>query len=503
MSFSKKLTLFPLLFSASIMAQQGEFTSMQMKDVALNRVKVDVEGAANRLAKGIQFATISNEDRNDFNEAAFTGYHQFLADSYPKVHKTLQKELVGKERQFSLLYTWQGTNPELAPVVLMAHQDVVPIVPETKHQWQHDPFGGVIADGYIWGRGAIDDKSMIHAILEAAEMKIAAGFVPERTLIFAFGHDEEVGGEDGIKHLVDVLEQQKGYQKIALVLDEAAPMAPGLFPGIAQNTALISVAEKGYVSLSLTVSGAGGHSSMPPASSNIGILAKAINQLETNPFPYRITSTLRDQYRYLGPELPESTHDMYSAVAYGSDDKLTPLEQKFIEGMSAHPLTQAMLRTTTAVTMINGGIKANVLPTTATAVVNFRILQGDTIESVIETVHAVVNDERVTVADVSQSINPSAISPVGSKEYNLIEHTIRQTWGNDLIVTPFLAVGGTDAKHFAAKSFAPNVYRYTPLQLESGKDIARFHGINERILAKELAGSISFFYTFMDNVQSL
>ncbi|WP_448213812.1 M20 family peptidase [Colwellia sp. MEBiC06753] len=479
-----------------------ELTSMQMTDVAPARVAVNADEAAKRLAKGLTFKTISNQDRNDFDEAAFGGYHQYLASAYPNVHRTLTKEVVGEQRQFSLLYTWQGSDPSLAPVVLMAHQDVVPIVPETRDQWTHDPFGGVIKDGYIWGRGAIDDKVMVHAILEAAEMKIKAGFQPKRTLIFAFGHDEEVGGSDGIGHLAGLLEK-RGIKHIAMVLDEAAPIAPGLFPGISKNTALISIAEKGFTSLALTINGSGGHSSMPPDHSNIGILAEAVTKLENNQFPYRITPALRSQYRYLGPELPTSQQPIFSAVAFGNEQQVTPLEQTFIEQMSKLPLTRAMMRTTTAVTMINGGVKDNVLPTSARAVVNFRILHGDTVDSVIETVKSVINDERIDVSVVSQSTDPSAISPVATKEYNLIEKTIRQTWGNDLIVSPFLAVGGTDAKHFSSRPFAPNVYRFTALQLESGKDIARFHGINERILVKELAGSISFFNQLMSNVQSM
>lgn len=178
-------------------AGDQDFSSMQMKGVEQIEVKVDLDGAAKRLSKAVQFPTISNQDRSDFNEQAFNDYHNFIEQSYPLVHKTLKREVVGDPRPFSLIYTWEGKNPSLPPAVFMAHQDVVPIAEESRNQWKEDPFSGAIKDGYIWGRGVLDDKNQIHAILEAAEMKIKEGFQPERTILFVFGHDEEVGGPEG------------------------------------------------------------------------------------------------------------------------------------------------------------------------------------------------------------------------------------------------------------------------------------------------------------------
>ncbi|HRX56943.1 MAG TPA: M20/M25/M40 family metallo-hydrolase, partial [Verrucomicrobiales bacterium] len=281
-----------------------DFSSKQMKGVEQITIDVDLDGAVKRLSKGVQFPTISNQDRSDFDTEAFKGYHQHLVDSYPNVHKTLKREVLGDPRPYSLLYTWEGKDPSLPPALFYAHIDVVPVPEDSRNQWKQDPFSGAIADGYIWGRGVLDDKNQIHAILEAAEMRIKEGWRPSRTLYFVFGQDEEVGGAEGAKKVADVLEG-RGIKRFAYVMDESAPITPGIFPGIPDNTALIGIAQKGFVSLELSVNGVGGHSSMPPKESNIGILAKAITKLEAAQFPYKLHPALRQQYRYLGPELDE------------------------------------------------------------------------------------------------------------------------------------------------------------------------------------------------------
>ncbi|EMK6667534.1 M20 family peptidase [Vibrio fluvialis] len=493
-----------LALTASVSAwavEDQDFSSMQMQGVEQVEVKVDLEGAAQRLSQAVQFPTISNQDRSDFDEQAFNNYHDFLVESYPLVHKTLKRELVGDPRPFSLIYTWEGKDPSLPPAVFMAHQDVVPIAEESRDQWEVEPFSGEIKDGYIWGRGSLDDKNQIHAILEATEMKIKEGFQPERTILFVFGHDEEVGGPEGAKHAADIIEQR--YDKIAFVIDESAPLIPGVFPGIRDNTALIGIAQKGYVSLEIAINGIGGHSSQPAGESNIVALAKAVEKVEAAQFPYKIHDAVRYQYRFMGPELPEDQQPMYKAVAYGDNDSISDLEQKFIDVMSQNQVTRAMLHTTTAVTMFNAGIKDNVLPPAATAVVNFRPMPGDTPEVIIEHVKKAIGDERITVRDISASTPATNVADPNGEGYKMLEKTIRQTWGNDLIVSPFFVIGGSDSKHFQARDFAPDVYTITALQLENVKEFEGFHGVNERILVDEYGRSIGFFYKLMDNLENL
>lgn len=479
-----------------------DFTSMQMTGVEQISIDVDLDGAVERLSKGIRYKTISNQDRDDFDTEAFTGYHKFLEQSYPNVHKTLKKEVHGDPRPYSLLYTWEGRDPSLQPALFYAHMDVVPVPEDSRDQWKVEPFAGTVKDGYIWGRGVLDDKNQVQAILEAAEMKIKEGWQPSRTIYLVFGQDEEVGGAEGAKKIANVLEE-RGIERFAYVMDESAPLTPGIFPGIEENTALIGIAQKGFISLELAISGVGGHSSMPPEESNIGILAKAITKLEDAQFPYRIHPAVRSQYRYMGPELDKEQQPLYAAVAFGKDGEVSELEQQFIDVMSKNEVTRAMLHTTIAVTMFNAGIKDNVLPPSATAVVNFRPMPGDTPEVIMEHVKNAIDDDRITMRDISASTPATNIADASTGAYKMLEKTIRQIWGNDLIVSPFFVVGGSDSKHFQSRPFAPDVYTITAIQLENTEEFKGFHGVNERILVDEYAKSIGFFYQIFDNLEEL
>lgn len=487
--------------SSALSDDKKDFSSLQMKGVEQITIDVDLDGAVKRLSKAVQFPTISNQDRNDFDVKAFEGYHKFLVEAYPLAHKTLKREVLGDPRPYSLLYTWEGKNPDLPPALFYAHQDVVPVPQDSLDQWDQKPFSGAVADGYIWGRGVLDDKNQIHGILEAAEMKIKEGWQPSRTLYFVFGQDEEVGGPEGAKHIADILEQ-RGIKRFAFVLDESAPLTPGIFPGIPDNTALIGIAQKGFVSLELAMNGVGGHSSQPPKETNIGILAKAITKLEAAQFPYRIHEAVRHQYRYMGPELDKDKQPMYAAVAFGKDGEMTDLEKKFIEDMASNQVTRAMLHTTIAVTMFNAGIKDNVLPPAATAVVNFRPMPGDTPEVIIEYVKKAIGDDRITVRDISASTPATNVANPDGPGYKALEKTIRQIWGNDLIVAPFFVIGGSDSKHFQARPFAPDVFTITGIQLENTKEFEGFHGVNERIKVNEYAKTIGFFYQLMNNLDT-
>ena len=405
----------------------------------------------------------------------------------------------GDESRKTLVARLPGDGSRGKPLILLNHTDVVPF---ERQYWTVDPLGGEVRDGYIWGRGVLDDKNQIHGILEAAEMKIAEGWQPERTLYFVFGQDEEVGGPEGARHVADVLED-RGIERFAFVMDESAPLVPGIFPGLPDNTALIGIAQKGYLSLELAIHALGGHSSQPPEESNIGILAEAITKLEDAQFPYRIHPALRAQYRYLGPELDEARQPVYAAVAFGKEGEMTDLEQAFIEEMASNQVTRAMLHTTIAVTMFNAGIKDNVLPPAATAVVNFRPMPGDTPEVIIDHVRKAIDDDRITVRDISASTPATAMADPEGPGYKALEKTIHQIWGNDLVVAPFFVIGGSDSKHFQARPFAPDVYTITGIQLESMKEFEGFHGVNERIPVDEYAKTIAFFYQLMDNLDDL
>ncbi len=447
-------------------------------------------GAAERLATALTFRTVSLPPPAPPEREEFRALHLWLTETYPRVHETLARETVG---ELSLLYTWEGVDPSLAPVVLMGHQDVVPVIPGTEDRWTHPPFGGVIADGWIWGRGAMDDKATVIAILESVESLLAEGFRPRRTIYIAFGHDEEVGGRQGAQKIADLLESRR-VGDYALVLDEGGAITEGMMPGTDGPVAIIGIAEKGYVSLELVAAAEGGHSSTPPESTAIGILSRAIQRLEDDPFPLRIDGATREMLAFVGPEATFSRR-----LAIANLWLTAPLVKR---GMANSPGGSASLRTTTAATMFDAGVKDNVLPITARAVVNFRILPGETVESVTERVRAVVDDARITI-DTAFGFgqDPSPISDVESPAFRLVGRTLREVLpGEELLVTPYLVLGGTDAKYYAPRS--RNVFRFLPVFIREG-DMARVHGTNERLSVESVDLAIRYFRRLIRNTDEL
>ncbi|NKB90345.1 MAG: M20/M25/M40 family metallo-hydrolase [Acidobacteria bacterium] len=452
------------------------------------QIDVDASALAARFAQALTYPTISNQDRGNVDVAAFEGLHQHFAESYPLVHETLMLETVN---DLSLLYTWTGRDPSKPPILLMGHQDVVPVIPGTEADWLHPPFGGVIENDVVWGRGALDDKSSVVAILESVELLLSEGHQPERTIYLAFGHDEEVGGPEGAGAIAELFEQ-RGIGPFGLVLDEGGAIADGIMPGYDGRAAIVGIAEKGFISLELRVEGDGGHSSTPPDVTNIGILAAAIERLQENQFPARLDGAAVEMFRYLAPELP------FAARAVMSN--LWLFRPVLVRLMLQEPASAAMVRTTTAPTIINGGVKDNVLPINATAVVNHRILPGDTRDSVMQRVNDVIDDSRVQVRDISTSHDPSAVSSPDSAEFLLLGKTLRQVIGNDVIVTPYLVMGGTDAKYYSGKS--PAVFRFLPVVM--GADgLTMVHGTNERVDVASMVLAVRYMTQFIRNTDEL
>lgn len=464
--------------------------SLQPPSADAVAITVDEGGSLERFVGAIQIPTISFEKTEDTDSAKFRELHTYFASSYPLVHENLTREIVGG---LSLLYTWEGTEPDLEPVVLMGHQDVVPVIPGTEGQWTHPPYGGVVADGYVWGRGTMDDKVSVVAILEAVEALLADGFQPRRTHYLAFGHDEEVGGTRGAAAIANSLEA-RGAEPYAYVVDEGGAVARDMVPGIEGAVALVGVAEKGYVNIELLVEGTGGHSSTPPASTNIGILSAAIAELEANPFPASVQGAVRDMYAHIGPEMGFVPRIVFA--------NLWLFEPIIARVMVADPMSASMLRTTTAVTIIEGGVKANVLPITARAVVNHRILPGETRESVLGYVREVVDDERVQIAILGEEgVDPSPVSDPSGPAFQLLARTAHEVIGEEgLVVTPYLVMGGTDAKYYSGRS--ENVFRFIPAPVEADA-LQRVHGTNERMSLEGLYASIRFFQQLIRNSDQL
>lgn len=477
------LSLCLLLLAAVLLINTLRFTSKQIQVAPIQPVSVDEGSVAPRLAQALRFQTVSYQDAAQMKGEEFLGLHKYLEETFPKVHSTLTKELVG---DYSLLYTWKGRDERLKPVLLMGHQDVVPVEPETLANWEQPPFEGRIIQGHIWGRGALDDKFALLSIMEAVEMHLAQGFQPQRTIYLAFGHDEEVGGHGGAAKIAELL--RKRNVELEYILDEGLSISEGILPDISKPVALIGIADKGYLSLELSVEVESGHSSMPPQQTAIGILSKAVSRLEERQMPASIDGVTHQMFDYIGPEMPFSKRLVMA--------NLWLFKPLVARKLSTSPATNAGVRTTTAATIIEAGVKENVLPSRARAVVNFRPLPGDSIERVIAHVVEVINDPRVKVKKFGISNSePTAISDVNASGFQIIQRTMRQVFP-EALVAPALCVGGTDSDHYAKLS--NNIYRFSPLRLHS-EDLKRLHGINERTSIKDYAGSVKFYYQLISN----
>jgi carboxypeptidase PM20D1 len=440
-------------------------------------------GAAERLAGALRIPTVSTDDPADFDAEAFRAMHRYLEAAFQRVHAQLRRETVAEH---SLLYSWPGSDPALNGVLLLAHLDVVPVEAGTEAEWEQPPFAGRIADGFIWGRGAIDDKSSVVATLEAVEMLLAEGFRPTRTVYLAFGHDEEVGGTQGAQEIAALLERRQ--VELELVLDEGGVIGDGVLPGLDAPVALVGIAEKGFLSLELKTRAAGGHSSLPPRQSAIGVLSAAIARLENEPLRAHLEGATEQLFEGIGPRLPIARRAMFANLWL-----TRPLVTRALE---ASPTTNAMLRTTTAATVFHAGTKDNLLPSQARAVINFRILQGDSVAGVVQHVRRVIDDDRIEVKNVGRfSAEPSPPASTQAESYQTLERTIRSI-EPDVTVAPYLVVVVTDSRYFVPRS--ANVLRFLPLRLGS-HDLARMHGTNERISIHAHEQAVRFYRQLLLN----
>lgn len=467
-----------LLLAAIVAVNTLRKGSRQLNVAAVPMVPVDEKAVSERLAGTLVFRTISSYDKPEQNAGEFIKLHAYLQQHYPKAHAVLKRELIGN---YSLLYTWPGSDPAAKPVLLMAHQDVVPIAPGTEKDWKAEPFAGEIKDGFVWGRGAWDNKANLISQMEAVEMLAASGFVPRQTIYLAFGHDEEVGGTRGALEIARLLEARK--VKLDFVIDEGLLITDGIMPGLSKPAALIGISEKGYLSVVLKVSATPGHSSMPPpqGSSAIAMMSAALRRLDDDQLPAGIRGVAREMFDTVAPEMSG-----FGRVALSNLWLFGPLVQAQLEKGAS---TNAMLRTTTALTMVNAGNKDNVLPGLAEATVNFRLLPGDTRANVMAHVRGAAPSERFELRALPGASEPSPVSPTDSASYQLINRTVRELFPG-VLVAPGLMIAATDSRHF--QDISDHIYRFSPVRAKP-EDLARFHGTNERIASANLAELIRFY----------
>ena len=463
LAFIAFLTVRTLLFSSPpLTAQAAGPAPLPLPPAALEH-----------LQQAVRLRTVSFDTSTAPDSSQFHGFSRLLRQAYPLLHRRLIKTVLGG---YTLQFEWKGRDPMLAPVVLLAHYDVVPVETATTNRWQHAPFSGDRAGGRIWGRGTIDNKGNVIALLEAVETALQQNYRPARTVFVVLGHDEELGGWRGAR-LAAQLQQRRGLRP-AFVLDEGGYVTRKKIPGMAGTpVALIGTAEKGYLTLQLTARLPGGHSSMPEAATALGLVATAVATLQQHSFPAALTPAMQDFARYVGPHLPFTKR-----MAFANQWLLRPL---ILRAYSKTAAGAAAVRTTLAPTLFQAGVKDNVVPTTAAATVNLRLLPGTSAADALAQVRAWLPDPRVSVSVVGRVSEPTAAASPESPGFRLVAAQLRHLVPG-VLPAPFLFIAQSDGRHF--QPLTPNVFRFSATNDPQG-----LHGADESVAETDFLLTYRFF----------
>jgi carboxypeptidase PM20D1 len=436
------------------------------------------DSAVLHMSKAIQIPTISFSDSSAIDTAAFNAFGSFLQQSYPLIHQRLNKTVL---RQFAYIYEWKGSDASLSPFVLMGHYDVVPVEKAALDKWTQPPFGGTLKDSCIWGRGSLDDKYGVVSIMEGTEAMLRRGFVPKRTIYLCFGHDEEVRGQ-GALAIAEYLSEKK--IKAEMVLDEGGQLTEEKIKDVKRPVAFIGVGEKGYASFELSVEKEGGHSSIPVAETAIDILTAALQRLRKKTPPATLTPQIKEVIARVSPSSDQFLKRMAGANMWLFDGIAESI-------ISSQPEGSAMIHTTIVPTIIESGVKDNVIPSNARAIVNTRILTGENAAMVERFMQEVIDDDRVKIRKIGKyNSDPSASTDIGSPAFKRIESAIYKSIPN-VIPVPYLMVGATDSRHF--RRISNGVVNFLPMT-----DATGFHGIDERVTLRDLQRGVNFIITILE-----
>ena len=438
---------------------------------------------AERLSRAVQLRTVtivSDDPASRPETRQFRAFQDFLQAEFPRARDSLVWERLG---DLALLLTWKGSLPGPA-LLLYAHYDVVP--PGDEEAWLHPPFSGTMADSCIWGRGTLDDKGALVSMMEAVEDLLAAGFMPARTVCLAFGGDEETTGGLGAAVIARSL-ASRGVL-LSCVLDEGSFIAEGAIPFVHRPVALVGLAEKGFGNLQVVVRGRTGHSSMPGRGTAAGALAAVVAALEKAPFPARLTDTVARFFQTLAPHARRPLRALLPLIRV-----LWPLVRGRI---TADPSLDALVRTTMAVTILRAGEKENVLPAEAKAVINLRILPGETTAGARARIERIarralppgfsMESSFLATADVSDPVPETVVT---DELWKAIVDSIGDA-APEAVVVPYLTVVYTDSRKFAKLTGA--IVRLIPAVLRR-EDIALVHAPNERISFENYGRMIRFY----------
>ncbi len=436
---------------------------------------IATDKAAHDLAEMIKCRTVSDRNKANEDEEEFEKFEELLPTLFPTVYSKCSFEKVGKR---ALLFRWRGKSPE-QPTVLMAHYDVVSVEEEN---WEKPPFDAVIENGVLWGRGTLDTKGTLNGILQAAEMLISDGFIPERDIYFAFGGDEEISGT-GAPSIVELF-KERGITPGA-VYDEGGAVVEKVFPGVSSPVALIGIAEKGMLNVQYSVKGGGGHSSSPAPRTPVGRLSSACIAMESHPFDFRLTAPARKMFETLG------RHSTFLyRIIFANLWCFAPVLN--LLGRLSGGEMNALLRTTTAFTQMEGSKGMNVIPPYARMISNHRIIPGETTESVMKRIRKTVKDGKVEVEMISGN-DPSRISSTDCEAWERISSAVSDTWP-EAIVSPYLMLACSDSRHWG--EISDKVYRFCAMALSS-EERATIHGNNERIPLATIAKTVEFYIRLM------
>jgi carboxypeptidase PM20D1 len=436
------------------------------------------DSAIQHLSQAVQIPTISVGEFAPIDTVAFKAFDSFIERSYPLIHQHLSKTRIN---EFSLVFEWKGKDLQKPPFIIMGHYDVVPVENSALPEWKLPPFSGAIKDSCVWGRGSVDDKCSVISILEATEAMLRKGFVPQRTIYLCFGHDEELRGH-GAAAVVEYLKQKNVRPE--MVLDEGGEITEEKIKEIKRPVAVIGVAEKGYASFELSVQKEGSHSSMPQKETAIDILAAALYKLRSNTPPAKITPPVKE---FLG-RISSSSDNFFHRLA-GSNMWLFEGVTKGI--IAAKPEGNAMIHTTVVPVIIESGVKENVIPGHAKAIVNSRILPGENSQTVEDYIRKAINDDRVKITKTSKAgSDPSPATSIESTAFKRVESAVNKTIPN-VIPAPYLNIGATDSRYY--RQISNGVVNFVPMTDSKG-----FHGVNERLPVRDLQRAIHFYTTILE-----
>jgi carboxypeptidase PM20D1 len=428
---------------------------------------------ADNLAQAVRFKTVSEQDRSKIDYSQFDQFHLFLQQTYPLVFTQLRVERING---YSLLIQWPGSNPDgKQPILIASHMDVVPVEPGTEADWEYPPFDGVVADGKIYGRGTLDNKQGLIGWLEAAEQLLTEGFQPQRNVVFAFGHDEEITGYNGAAFIA------KRMQELGLhfewMVDEGGLIVADYAMVKDHPVAIINVGEKRSLTITLIATGEGGHSSSPPAVSTIGRLAAALAKIEQTPFPTRIEGPVAAMLEGIAPYADQPMKIMFNNLWLTSG--LVGYQ------MSKDRNSVGFVRTTTALTIINAGVKENVIPQRAEAKINFRILPGDTPQTVVKTIRKIIDDKNIEIV-FDEGLPAAPVADYVGSGFKVLHRATQAVYPNAVVV-PSLLFAATDTRHYI--DLVDNIYRYygVIMELSQTKSI---HGTDEFVSVESFNKSI-------------